>query len=93
MKRSSIEEHAAVKAGSLVEILQEQVKCTCTVLIAGGIDAVFHLSPIILSILIDFEAHFIILISLYMQLSQHVSHAVVYAIHDSNIRKEEGLQA
>ena len=87
VKRSSVEEHAAVKAGRLVEILQEQVKPTFTVFIAGGIDAVLNLSSIILLILIDFEAHFIILI-LIMQVSRHISHAVVYAIHDSNIRKE-----
>ena len=42
MKRSAAEEQKAVKVGRLVEILQEQIKPTFSVFIAGGIDAVFN---------------------------------------------------
>ena len=89
VKRSSAEEQAAVKAGRLVEILQDQIKPTFTVFIAGGIDVLFNLLPIALFILgrtIDFEAYFIMPIVI-IQLSQRLSHAVVYAVCDSDIRK------
>ena len=90
VKRSSAEEQAAVKAGRLVEILQEQVKPTFTVFMAGGIDVVFSLSPIALFILrriVNFDAYFKIPIVI-MQLSQYFSHAVVYAVHDNDIQKK-----
>ena len=64
VKRSSAEEQAAVKAGRLVEILQEQVKPTFTVFMAGRIDVVFSLSPIALFILrriVNFDVYFKIL--------------------------------
>ena len=43
VKRSAAEERKSVKAGKLVEVLQEQLKPTLSVFIAGGIDGAFSL--------------------------------------------------
>ena len=42
VKRNASEEQKAVKVGRLVEVLQEQVKSTFSMFMAGGIDAAFE---------------------------------------------------
>ena len=43
VKRNTTEKRKAAKVGRLIEILEEQLKPTLSVFIAGGIDAMFNI--------------------------------------------------
>ena len=91
VKRSSTEEQKAVRIGRLVEILQEQVKPTFSVFIAGGIDAAFNILGIVVLILVKahgYSFYFASLIIIPSQFCQYFSHGVLYALRDNDIRKE-----
>ena len=91
VKRTVAEKQKALKAGRLVEILQEQVKPTFSVFIAGGIDGVFNALLIIMFILEQefYSSPYIIdFIAIPTFFCQRFSHAVVYAMRDNDIRKE-----
>ena len=91
-RRNATEEQKAVKVGRLMEILQEQVKPTFSVFIAGGIDAVFNVFGIIfVSVGAKFGSEFLIrfhILILAVRFCQYCTHAVVYALRDKHIRKE-----
>ena len=91
VKRTIAEEQKAVKAGRLVEILQEQVKPTFSVFIAGGIDAVFNallMFMLFLQQVWHSAPYTVDFIAIPIFLCQRFSHAVIYAIRDNDIRKE-----
>ena len=91
IKRNAAEEQKAVKVGRLMEILEEQVKPTLSVFIAGGIDAVFNVfAMIIVLIVVTLNANTSLPnhVMLAITLCQYCSHAVVYGLRDKCIRKE-----
>ena len=91
VKRSTAEEQKAVKVGRLMEILEEQVKPTFSVFIAGGIDAVFNVFAMIFSLLVfvlSSNLSFINHVVPAITMCQYCSHAVVYGLRDKYIRKE-----
>ena len=91
VKRSGTEEQKAVRVGRLVEILQEQVKPTFSVFIAGGIDATFNILGIVVLIVVQalgYSFYFTSLIIIPSQFCQYFSHAVLYAMRDNDIRQE-----
>ena len=91
VKRTPAEEQKAVRVGRLVEILQEQMKPTFSVFIAGGFDAVFNALTIIMFFLdrmLCSSPCIVNLIALLLSFCQYFSHAVVYAVRDKDIRKE-----
>ena len=91
VKRNTAEKQKEVKVGRLMEVLQEQVKPTFSVFIAGGIDAVFNgLSMVIMFLVGMLGSDFAIQdhVVLAMNLCQYCSHAVVYGLRDKDIRKE-----
>ena len=51
VKRNTTEKPKAAKVGRLIEILEEQLKPTLSVFIAGGIDAMFNIFLIIIILL------------------------------------------
>ena len=74
-----------------MEILEEQVKPTLSVFIAGGIDAVFNVFAIFISLLlISLGSNTSVLNHLVpaVTIFQYCSHAVVYGLCDKYIRKE-----
>ena len=91
VKRNAIEEEKAVKVGRLVEILQEQVRPTFSVFLAGGIDAafngvgIFHLVLVRIFDLGMFTRYSVVVL---LQFGQYFTHAVVYAVRDNKIRRE-----
>ena len=88
VKRTIADEQKAVKAGRLVEILQEQVKPTFSVFIAGGTDAVFMVIMLFLKQAWHSAPYTVGFIAIPIFLCQCFSHAVIYAIRDNDIRKE-----
>ena len=91
VKRNATEERKAVKVGRLVEILQEQVRPTFSVFLAGGLDAAFNGVGIVYFLLVrifDLEISTRYFTVLLLQFGQLFSHAVVYVVRDNDIRKE-----
>ena len=91
VKRTTTEEQNTIKAGRLAEILQEQVRPTFTVFIAGGIDAIFNILIIVVFSLEGalYSALFILdFLVVPLFYCQYFSHAMVYAVRDKDIRKE-----
>jgi len=93
VKRNAIEERKSNKAGRLVEILQEQLKPTLSVFIAGGIDGLLNMLFVIaIGISSSFSSgikllYVIQFILVPIQLCQSVSHALTYGIYNNEIRK------
>ena len=83
-----------MKVGRLLEILEEQVKPTFSVCIAGGIDALVYVIAlafilIILGSLAVSQQHLLYLVlQAIIELCQVFSHAVVYGVRDNDIRKK-----
>ena len=91
VKRNTTEKQKAAKVGRLIEILEEQLKPTLSVFIAGGIDAMFNIFLIIIILLgsiFGFETLIQNNVTLAIRLCQYCSHAVVYALRDKYIGKE-----
>ena len=89
VKKSTTEEQKAVKVGRLMEILQEQLKPTFSVFIAGGIDAVFTgLEMVIIFLLLDSDSSILYHILSAIKLHQYFSHAVVYGLRDKYIYEQ-----
>ena len=91
VKRNGTEEQKAVRVGRLVEMLQEQVKPTFSVFIAGGIDVAFNILGMVVVILVSalgYPFYSSMLIIVPSQFCQYFSHAVLYAMRDNDIRKE-----
>ena len=91
VKRNTTEKQKVAKVGRLIEILEEQLKPTLSVFIAGGIDAMFNIFLIIIILLgsiFGFETLIRNNVTLAIRLCQYCSHAVVYALHEKNIGKE-----
>ena len=93
VKRSAAEERKSIKAGRLVEVLQEQLKPTLSVFIAGGIDGAFSLlmAIIIITTIIFMPSTFLYvkqLVLIPLQYCQSVSHSLVYGFRDKDIRKK-----
>ena len=90
VKKNTAEEKKAVKVGRLMEILQEQVQPTVSVFITQGIDAVFNVLGIIIFLVAMLNLDLPILgpTLLAIQLCKYFIHAVVYGMHDKQIRKE-----
>ena len=91
VKRNGTEEQKAVRVSRLVEILQEQVKPTFSVFIAGGIDAAFNIFGMVVLISIralGYSFYYRSLITIPSQFCQYFSHAVLYAMQENDIRKE-----
>ena len=91
IKRNAAEEQKAVKVGRMMEILEEQVKPTLSVFIAGGIDAVFNVFAMIFNLIVIALAANTSLLNHVVPaitLCQYCSHAVVYGLRDKYIRKE-----
>ena len=94
VKRSAAEEQKSIKAGRLVEILQEQIKPTLSVFIAGGIDGLMNMLFVIIivisSSLIDSSIvsfYVIQFILIPIQLCQSLSHILSYGLYNKEIRK------
>ena len=93
VKRSAAKEQISIKAGRLVEILQEQIKPTLSVFIAGGIDGVMNMLFVIIIFISSFTDSSIV--SLYVmqfvlfpiQLCQSLSHILSYGLYNKEIRK------
>ena len=91
VKKSTAEEQKAIKVGRLMEILQEQLKPTFSVFIAGGIDAVFNGLGIVIIFLVgllDLDSPILYHVLFAIRFCQYFSHAVVYGLHDKYIYKE-----
>ena len=91
VKRNGTEEQKGVRVGRLVEMLQEQVKPTFLVFIAGGIDVAFNILGMVVVILVSalgYPFYSSMLIIVPSQFCQYFSHAVLYAMRDNDIRKE-----
>ena len=93
VKRSAAEEQKSIKAGRLVEILQEQIKPTLSVFIAGGVDGTLNMLFVIIFIIASSTVS--TTISLYVlqfvlipvQLCQSLSHILSYGLYNKEIRK------
>ena len=91
VKRTAAEKQKAVKAGRLVELLQEQVKPTLSVFIAGGIDAAGNgLAFVFLFVggILDLDLFILRLVTIPIQLCLFFCHAVVYGLRDKTICKD-----
>ena len=93
VKRSAAEEQKSIKAGRLVEVLQEQLKPTLSVFIAGGIDGAFSLlaAIIIVTTLMFMPSTFPYvkqLVLIPLQYCQSMSHSIVYGFRDNSIREK-----
>ena len=91
VKRNATEEKKAVKVGRLVEILQEQVRPTFSVFLAGGIDAAVNgvgIFYILLVRIFDLEMSTRYFTMLLLQFGQFFTLAVVYVVRDNDIRKK-----
>ena len=94
-RKNAVEECDSTKIGRMVEILQEQLKPTMSVLVVGGIDGIFNvLNPIIYAIMVSvfddpaallYVIEFIMFPLLFVQM---LSHALTYGVYNKNIRKE-----
>jgi len=94
-RRNAVREPDTTKIGRMVEILQEQIKPTMSVLIVGGIDGIFNvLNPIVYFIMISvfddpagllYVIEFVMFPLLFVQM---LSHSLTYGIFNRNIRKE-----
>jgi len=79
--------------GRLVEILQEQMKPTLSVFIAGGIDGLLNMIYVIafgISVSFSSEIELLYVIQFILvpiQLCQSVSHALTHGIYNKKIRK------
>ena len=72
-----------------MEILQEQLKPTFSVFIAGGINAVFTgLEMVIIFLLLDSDSSILYHILSAIKLCQYFSHAVVYGLRDKYIYEQ-----
>ena len=91
--RSAAEEQKSTKAGRLAEVLQEQLKPTLSVFIAGGIDSAFSLlHGIIIIIALSFIPSTFLytkqLAIIPLQYCQSISHSLVYGFRVKNIRQK-----
>ena len=93
VKRSAAEEQKSIKAGRLVEILQEQIRPTLSVFIAGGVDGVLNMIHVIIYFVVYFNfsntgtlyiTHFLLI---PIQLCQSLSHILSYGLYNKEIRK------
>jgi len=91
VKRNIVEERKSLKAERLVELLQEQMKPTLSVFIAGGIDGLLNMVFAIVLGLSNFidpgigYLYVIQFILLPVQLCQSVSHALTYGIYNTKM--------
>ena len=80
VKRSAAEEQKSIKAGRLVEILQEQIKPTLSVFIAGGVDGTLNMVFVIVFVIASFTGsstvflYVIQFVLLPVQLCQSLNH-------------------
>ena len=93
VKRSATEEQKSIKAGRLVEILQEQIKPTLSVFIAGGVDGTLNILFVIIFIMASSDAssmaslYVVQFILMSVQLCQSLSHILSYGLYNKKIRK------
>ena len=94
VKRSAAEEQKSIKVGRLVEILQEQIKPTLSVFIAGGVDGMLNMIHALIYIVASFnffsstETLYIIqFILVPIQLCQSLSHVLSYGLYNKKIRE------
>ena len=84
VKRNAAQERKSIKAGRLLEILQEQVKPTLAVFRVGGIDAVLDIIGVISAVLFVFSLSstmtyiVTVLMAIAIQFLQSANHALVY---------------
>ena len=91
--RNASQQRKAFLAGRLAEILQKQLRPTLSILIVGGIDAIFNLLFVILYMALVF-ANVTPLTQLYMiqflltpiQICQSLSHSMSYGVYNKEIR-------
>ena len=93
VKGSAAEEKKSIKAGRLVEALQEQLKPTLSLFLAGGIDGAFSLlAAIIIVTAIIFQPFPFLYIRQFalipLQYCQSMSHALVYGFCDKKIHEK-----
>ena len=94
VKRSAAEERKSIKAGKLVEILQEQIKPTLSVFIAGGLDGMLNMSFVItfgIASTVATSTTFLYVIQfmlLPIQFCQSLSHTLTYGFYNKKIRKK-----
>ena len=93
VKRSVAEEQKSTKAGRLAEVLQEQLKPTLSVFIAGGIDGAFSLlHGIIIIIALSFMPSTFLYTKQFaiipLQYCQSISHSLVYGFRVKDIRQK-----
>ena len=90
---NAADERKATRAGKLLEVLEEQLKPTMSVLIVGGIDGLFDLlNPIIyfVTVVINPAAleYVIEFVLIPLSFFQMLSHVLTYGMYNKNIRKE-----
>ena len=94
IKRSAAEERKSIKAGKLVEILQEQIKPTLSVFIAGGLDGMLNILFVITFAIVSSVAssttflYVIQFMLIPMQFCQSLSHTLTYGFYNKKIRKK-----
>ena len=94
VKRSAAEERKSIKAGRLVEILQEQIKPTLSVFIAGGVDGTLNMLFVIIVYILSFSTDSTIVflyvvqfVLLPVQFCQSLSHILSYGLYNKEIQK------
>ena len=94
VKRSAAEEQKSIKAGRLVEILQEQIKPTLSVFIAGGVDGMLNVIHVIIYTVASFNVfsstevmYITLFILIPIQLCQSLSHVLSYGLYNKKIRE------
>ena len=93
--RNAVERRKAISAGTLLDKLRKELRPTISVLIMGGVDAMFNLlTPVIWAAtrLVFTDPHIrrlnTQLIILIPQLCQSLSHSLTYGIYNKEIRKQ-----
>jgi len=94
VQRNASERQRAIKASQLMERLREQIKPTLSVLISGGIDAIFDLLVIVVHGVASSQAspvtyfQIIQIIALPLGLCQTLTHPLCFGLYNKEIRKK-----